>query len=141
MSFDEQSQLLRPLGDLAPAGRDISWSARNMQRSPQLPGDIRARVVDYLSACPVFLAWMEYTRDEIDDRFGVDGGSAIASDGTYYWRLDAIEYIREYGIPVPEDALRHFEELNWIPPSIDRSNYLRIYQELDDLLGGGEVVS
>ncbi|GAA1576687.1 hypothetical protein GCM10009804_36640 [Kribbella hippodromi] len=58
----------------------------------------------YLAGCPLFLAWMEYTTDLIGGRFGVSGGSAIASDGVYYWRLDAAEYVREYGIVVP-DAL------------------------------------
>lgn len=83
---------------------------------------------------------MEYTRDEIGDRFGVSGGSAIISDGVYYWRADASEYILEYGIPIPNEALRHFEEIGWLSPVFSKVEYLRIYSALEDLLGGGEEV-
>lgn len=81
---------------------------------------------------------MGYTRDEIGDRFGVSGGSAIASDGVYYWRVDAVEYIKEYGIPVPDEAVRHFEAANWLPPEFDREDYLAIYDRLTELLVGDE---
>lgn len=130
---------LYPLGSFAPVGRE-SWSPRLLERTAGLPPDTRSKVIDYLSGCPVFLAWMEHTRDEIGGRFGVEGGSAIASDGTFYWRLDAIEYIREYGIPVPLSALEHFAARGWAPPLIDRHDFMEIYEALDRRLGGGEVV-
>jgi hypothetical protein len=105
-----------------------------------MPEDLRKRVVSYLRGCPVFLAWMEHTTDQIGGKFGVDGGSAIASDGQYYWRLDGIAYIEEYGIPIPIDALDRFRAAGWTPPSIERPEYLRIYAVLDEMLGGGSPV-
>lgn len=137
---DRSTADLRPLGTLAPMGRE-RWSGATLDRSEEMPADLRARVSDYLAGCPVFLAWMEYTRDELEDRFGVSGGSAIASDGLYYWRLDAVEYIKEYGIPVPAEAIAHFQKASWTPPTLDRDAYIEIYQELDERLGGGEVVA
>jgi len=131
---------LRPLGTLAPAGRDELWSAARLDRTPEMSTDERARVITYLVGCPVSLAWMGQTSDGIGDRFHVAGGAAIASDGTFYWRMDAMEYIREYGIPIPRRATQHFEMMGWTPPTIDRPAYLRIYRELDGLLGGGDVV-
>jgi hypothetical protein len=131
---------LRPLGAFAAGGWQEQWSAADLPRSPVLPDELRRQLADYLTKCPVFLAWMEHTRDELGDRFGVDGGAAIVSDGTYYWRMDAAAYIEEYGIPVPEDAIRHFASRGWLPPTFDRAVYLEIYRDLDSLLGGGEPV-
>jgi len=130
----------RPLGSLAPAPGGNGWSAESLDRSSVMEAGLRARVADYLAGCPVFLAWMEYTRDLIGDRFGVSGGSAIVSDGVYYWRLDAAEYVREYGIGVPEEALRHFDAIGWKPPVFSQEQYMAIYRSLDALLGGGEVI-
>jgi len=135
----ERKGHLRPLGTLAPADRR-PWSAADLDRSFEMPVELRKHISEYLKSCPVFLAWMEYTRDEIEDRFGVEGGSAIVSDGMYFWRMDAAAYVMEYGVALPEDAIRHFESLGWSPPVIDRERYLEIYQELDELLGGGEPV-
>ncbi|MEV4263610.1 hypothetical protein [Kribbella sp. NPDC049584] len=126
---------LLPLGSLAPERAGNAWSVESLDRSSVMEDDLRARVAKYLAACPVFLAWMEYTRDLIGDRFGVSGGSAIVSDGVYYWRLDAAEYVREYGIAVPEAALRHFEAVGWQPPVFSQEQYLAIYRCLDALLG------
>ena len=131
---------IRPLGTIAPPGPGQTCSAAMLDRSRELPVDLRNRIAAYLERCPVFLAWMEHTRDEITGRFEVPGGSAIASDGTYYWRLDGVEYLREYGIPVPDDAVRHFEARDWEPPTIERDEYLEIYRQLDELLGGGEIL-
>ena len=73
---------------------------------------------------------MEYTRDVIGDRFGVPGGSSIHSDGTYYWRSDAVEYIKEYGIPVPEDAIRLFKSRDWQPPELSPAESKAVYSQL-----------
>lgn len=120
---------LLALGSLAPRPGEV-WSGELGDRATVMPHGLRLKVIDYLGRCPVFLAWMEYTRDVIGDRFGVSGGSAIASDGRYYWRLDAIEYIREYGITIPDAAVRHMESRSWTPPELDRQQYLGIYEEL-----------
>ena len=131
---------LQALGSLAPPVGSQHWSASTLDRSRVLPDEVRQRVARYLEGCPVFLAWMEYTRDEIGGCFEVPGGSSIASDGAFYWRLDAVSYIRQYGIPVPSAAMRHFESREWVSPSFERDEYLAIYRELDALLGGGESV-
>ncbi|NTW40495.1 MAG: hypothetical protein HGA44_11520 [Cellulomonadaceae bacterium] len=125
---------LLPLGTLAPRPGE-SWSGEELDLALVMPEGVRLQVVDYLSRCPVYLAWMEYTRDVIGDRFGVSGGSAIASDGTFYWRLDGVEYIREYGIAVPEAAIRHMESHSWIPPEVGQDRYFEIYDELMKMIG------
>ncbi len=126
---------LRPLGTLAPAGEGVGWTAGALDRSSQLSAAIRKRIATYMSRCPVFLAWMEYTHDEIGGRFSTPGGSSIASDGTYYWRLDGADYLRVYGIPVPAEAIEHFEAMGWEPPSFGREEYLTVFHELLDRVG------
>jgi hypothetical protein len=73
----------------------------------------RARCVQFLRGGTLVLAFMEQTRDVIAERFVVAGGSGIRSDGTYYWRQDAADYIEQHGIGVPDDFLRHCREQRW----------------------------
>lgn len=129
---------LKPLGTLAPADLMAPWSADHLDRSRELPPDLRAKVIAYLEKCPLFFAWMGYSSDEIGGRFQVAGGTAIASDGTYFWRLDALDYIREYGIPVPDEAIAHFEAMAWTPPSFEKPEFMRIYRALEALQDDGE---
>ena len=131
---DERDLALLPLGSLAPQP-GVEWSPKSIDRSRVMSQELRIKVIQYLIKSPVFLAWMEYTRDAIGDRFGVHGGSAIASDGRYYWRLDAVEYIKEYGISVPDVAVQHMESQGWNPPEFDRQQYLAIYEKLEAILG------
>lgn len=70
------------------------------------------------------LAIMEYTRDALEDAFGVSGGSAIMTDGVYYWRRDTAEYVETYGIDLPAEFLEHGCRLNWVPPSLTKKQVL-----------------
>lgn len=125
-----------PLGALAPAPGTV-WDASSIDRTAVLLGPVRSQVVRYLRGCPLFLAWMEYTRDEIGGKFDVAGGSGIQSDGVYYWRVDASEYVREYGIGIPASAINHFEAMEWVPPKFDHGEYIEIFEHLDHIVGTG----
>lgn len=128
---------LRPLGVLAPSPGQ-GWTGSGLEgRKGILDDEVRIRVSMYLDGCPVFLAWMEHTRDVLGDRFGVDGGSAIASDGAFYWRVDASSYIREYGIGIPDEALASMLGRDWSPPSFAREDYVSIYRRLMTMLVPG----
>lgn len=121
----------RPLGDLAPIDSITPWTAEHLDRSAPLPGELRIKIAAYLRGCPLYISWMEYTRDEIGDAFGVSGGSAIASDGEFYWRLDAADYVEVYGVAVPEEAIAYFAASGWQPPHTDRAEYLALYRRLE----------
>lgn len=125
---------LRPLGGLAPIDRDDSWSAQRLVLNGFTSREVQGKVASYLERCPTFLAWMECTRDEVGDRFFMAGGSTIQSDGVYYWRNDASAYVKECGATIPDEALRTFESRAWGPPTFDRVGYIRIYEELCELL-------
>ncbi len=127
---------LLPLGTLAPEpGRE--WTAASLDRSSATAEPTRSHVVDYLRRCPIFLAWMEYSEDQIGGRFQVPGGSGIQCDGVYHWRVDAADYVREYGIPIPAAALTRIEESGGVVPTFDRDEYVGIFDELDRLVGSG----
>lgn len=64
----------------------------------------------YLRGGTVIFAIMEHTRDVIGDKFGRDGGSGIVSDGTFYWRVDAADYVEWYGVKPTEAFLDHIAE-------------------------------
>jgi len=128
----------RALGVLAPRPGK-AWSGSELKGGVDVvPSSLRERVAGYLEQCPVFLAWMGYTRDLLGDRFGVDGGGAIVSDGAYYWRLDAAAYVREYGIAVPPSALERMQEREFAPPVFSVEEYSLIYRELASILMDGQ---
>jgi len=91
-----------------------------------IPGRDRPLVANYLRTGSIVIALMEQTHDVLDGAFGVPGGSAIHTDGIYYWRRDAAEYVLHYGIGLPADFLEHGARLAWVPPSLNREEVLAI---------------
>ena len=72
--------------------------------------------IRYLECSPIILPWMECTEDLIGGKFKVLGGSAIMSDGKYFWRYEAGMYLRHYPIRVPDEAITYFKSRHWDPP-------------------------
>lgn len=119
--------IVEPLGVFGPT-RDapgVTAAALTSLRDGLDP-ELRARVASYLNAGSVVLAFMEYTTDLLEGRFGVSGGSGVLSDGVYYWRRDAVEYVTEYGIALPPPALEHMRSQNWTPPTLDDQSLMEI---------------
>ena len=83
-----------------------------------IPHADRKRAAKYLRGGALIQPWMTYTSDVLGDKFGVSGGTAVLSDGTYYWRGDAAEYVEYYGIEIPSTALKHMERLGWTSPAL-----------------------
>ncbi|MFJ8189415.1 hypothetical protein ACIQ8D_06435 [Streptomyces sp. NPDC096094] len=86
--------------------------------SGQIPIDERTRVAEYLRAAPVIIALMGHTEDVVDQKFSVMGGSALHSDGTYYWRRDTAEYVETYGTRLPSAFMEHGARTDWHAPSL-----------------------
>ena len=91
-----------------------------------IPKNERTLIARYLRAGAVVFAIMEYTRDVVGGAFGVSGGSAINTDGTYYWRVDAADYVEHYGIGLPDSFLRHGRALQWSAPVVSPEDVLLI---------------
>jgi hypothetical protein len=112
-----------------------------------LPEAERPAIASYLRAGEMILAYMEGTSDVlgafpkprleklytsvdileiVGGAFAVSGGSAILTDGTYYWRLDTADYVEHYGVGLPEDFLRHGRSLGWSMPPMSPEDALAV---------------
>ncbi|MEU7278762.1 hypothetical protein AB0A69_08310 [Streptomyces sp. NPDC045431] len=91
-----------------------------------IPEDERGAIGAYLRNAPVIIALMGYTEDVLEGRFAVTGGSAILSDGTWFWRRDAAEYVETYGTSLPEDFLRGGRATRWSPARLTRDEVLDV---------------
>jgi hypothetical protein len=89
------------------------------------------RVAAYLRSGATVLAFMEWTRDIINDEFGVPGGSGIQSDGTFYWRRDTANYVERYRVALPTALIEHMEHRKWIAPVLASNQVLEIDEELE----------
>lgn len=119
---------LHPLVAAQPPGEVDKSELRRL--SGQMPQHLRGVVALYLRNCPIILALMEHTRDRLESRFSVSGGSAVLSDGTYFWRLDGANYVETYGVALPQDFIAHGESRRWEPPSLGHEQLLSIDKQL-----------
>lgn len=94
------------------------YSAPRLDSAPHDPETLRC-LLRYLENATTVHAWMGYSKDLIEGKFDTPGGHAILSDGVFYWRLDAIDYLRHYPIRVSDQALSHFASNNWAPPRFE----------------------
>jgi len=123
---------LRPLGIFGPSRErsfDLAPEQLNSHRDA-LDEKTRRLVSDYLLSGTVIIALMEHTFDVLGGEFGVSGGSGVLSDGVYYWRRDAAEYVAHYGIDVGSDAIEHMRAHGWVAPELNEATV----SEIDEYL-------
>jgi hypothetical protein len=112
--------LVEPLGVFGPGG-DTPFDIEPEDLRPlvgTLDAGLRKKVAGYLRGGTVVIALMEYTEDVLEGRFGVSGGSGVMTDGSYYWRCDAAEYVQTYGIGLDQSIVDHMERANWQAPAV-----------------------
>jgi hypothetical protein len=88
--------------------------------------DERSMLASYLRRGAVILAIMEYTTDIIGGKFGTSGGSGIISDGVFYWRGDAANYVEHYGVAPDEEFIKWARDNNWEPPELSMDQIIEI---------------
>jgi hypothetical protein len=81
----------------------------------------------------VIFAIMEQTFDRLQRRFIVGGGSAIHSDGVYFWRCDTANYVETYRMALPTEFLRHGAACGWRPVQLDRAAVIDLHKRLWEL--------
>lgn len=132
-----------PLGVLSPRPGE-EWTGDGLLSSiGKIPDHLREPIARYLEGCSVFLAWMEQTTEILGGKFEVPGGSAVYSDGEFYWRGDSAEYVRHYGVWIPPEAENSMRLHNREPFKWDEKDpvYLEIYSTLESYWGVSEVTS
>jgi hypothetical protein len=110
--------------------------ARYKDDIEKLRGGLRfeaSAIVQYLSAGAIVLALMEQTTDVLEGAFKVLGGSAILTDGTYYWRRDTSAYVERYHVALPDPFLEHMRSLEWKCPAVGADRV----SEIDHFLSKG----
>ena len=96
-----------------------------------LPRDEREAIARYLRAGAVVFAFMEHTTDVLEGAFGVPGGSALWTDGAYFWRCDAAAYVERHGIAPSDGFLRHGRALQWSPRPLAKEDIQGVYDYLE----------
>ncbi|WP_330452698.1 MULTISPECIES: hypothetical protein [unclassified Streptomyces] len=120
---------VRSLGILSSLASQQEYARHKGEMAGQagaLRGEDRARVAAYLRRGHVVLAIMEYTTDILQGRFGTSGGSGILTDGTYYWRGDAADYVETYGVSPGDAFVRHVDGRNGEPPSLTQDDIMDV---------------
>lgn len=96
-----------------------------------LAAEEKAGMISYLRAAPLIFAVMGYSKDMLGERFTIPGGHSIASDGSYYWRLDTADYVEHYNVAISCGFVEHCRALNWIPPALSEKEIIAIYEFLE----------
>ncbi len=106
---------LQPLGPfailrLSDRPEDARRWLNNARGRLELPAGL---VSAYLRAGSIVLAIMEQTVDLVGAKFSVAGGSAIQTDGEFFWRMDTADYIDAYRVSLPDEFLLRRLEAGW----------------------------
>lgn len=120
---------VEPLGVFGILASQREWEtfrSKLEELSERIPEPDRAKVADYLRSGYMTLAIMEISHDVLNRTFEYPGGSAILTDGTYYWRADATEYVLRYGSGLSPDFMAHAQRSNWKIPQMSREEVIAV---------------
>ncbi len=91
----------------------------------------------YLRAGSVVLAIMEQTVDLVGAKFSVAGGSAIQTDGEFFWRMDTADYIDAYRVALPDEFLLQRLEAGWSQRVLTRQEMIDVDRFIADFYREG----
>ncbi|MFE2534955.1 hypothetical protein [Streptomyces sp. NPDC059371] len=109
------------------------------QRVGAIPKEERARIVEYLRSGTPIIALMGFSEDVLGNKFSRPGGTAIMSDGRFFWRLDAADYVQHYGIELPEEFIAHGDARQWAPTALSREEVAQVDRHLGHLRKTGAL--
>jgi len=126
-----------PLGVFGPqGGQRLQLAPASLEPLREtMDAGLSAQIAQYLRSGVIIFAIMEFTVDVLERRFGVSGGSGILTDGHYYWRRDAAEYVEEYRIGIDPSAISWMAANDWRVPDLSMEEVRRIDSYLYALLG------
>ncbi|MFI1003189.1 hypothetical protein ACIP10_29700 [Streptomyces galbus] len=83
---------------------------------------------------------MGFSEDVLGNRFTCSGGPALMSDGDFFWRLDAADYVEHYGVALPEEFLAHGTARQWTAARpLTRDEILEVDHRLGELRRAGNL--
>lgn len=104
-----------------------------------IPKGDRGRIAEYLRSGTPIIALMGFSEDILDNKFSRPGGTAIMSDGRFFWRLDAADYVEHYGIELPAEFIAHGNSRQWISPVLTREEVAAVDRHLGHLRKTGAL--
>lgn len=96
-------------------------------------------IADYLRSGTPIIALMGFSEDILGEKFSRPGGTAIMSDGRFFWRLDAADYVEHYGIDLPAEFISYGNSRQWIPPVLSREEVASVDRYFSHLRGIGAL--
>ncbi len=130
---------LQPLGLLAIAKLSAAPDRAVDALRPLIGGldpEEAPKVAAYLRNGAVVLAIMEHTTDLIDSRFSVPGGSGIQTDGRYFWRADAADYVEHYRVRLPYEFCEYGRSRRWVGPKLSPGELAEADRLISDFYRG-----
>ncbi|MFI1397563.1 hypothetical protein [Streptomyces sp. NPDC020681] len=107
-----------PVGILSVLAGQSAYAQHKAEMLDQVncvPLDERLLIASYMRKGSVVLAIMEYTTDILGAKFGTSGGSGILTDGEFYWRGDAADYVEVYGVSPGPEFIQRVRDQNGEP--------------------------
>ncbi|GAA3017588.1 hypothetical protein [Streptomyces fulvorobeus] len=108
------------LGTIASQSAFSEYADELRQQTGAIPKGERSKVAAYLRSGTPIIALMGFSEDILGDKFSRPGGTAIMSDGRFFWRFDAADYVEHYGIALPEQFMSHGNSQQWNPTALSR---------------------
>ncbi|MFE1913512.1 hypothetical protein [Streptomyces anandii] len=109
------------------------------RRVGEIPEGERGKIAEYLRSGTPIIALMGFSEDILGKKFARSGGTAIMSDGRFFWRLDTADYVECYGIGLPEEFIVHGASRQWIAPALSRDEIIEIDDRLGELRRAGAL--
>ncbi|MGW2712820.1 hypothetical protein ACWC4J_28170 [Streptomyces sp. NPDC001356] len=129
-----------PLGIFGKIASQSAWAENAdalRRRAGEIPTQERQEIAGYLRSGTPVIALMGYSEDVLGNKFARSGGTAVMSDGRFFWRLDAADYVEYYGIGLPEEFIAHGAARQWIARTLSRGELIEVDSRLVELRRSG----
>ncbi|MDV9174287.1 hypothetical protein R6V09_29790 [Streptomyces sp. W16] len=133
---------IAPLGIFGRIASQSAFSENSdelRQRIGAIPVGERAKISEYLRSGTPVIALMGFSEDVLGNKFSRSGGTAIMSDGRFFWRFDAADYVEHYGIELPAEFLSYGAARQWVPPVLSREEVAAVDHRLGELRRSGTL--
>ena len=124
-----QNSGMRPLMVFEPMdGQDLTRE----ELEPYV-GKLDGSLVDvtyrYLASGTTIFAWMGFSPDVVADEF--DSSPLVMSDGVYYWRRWAADYVWYHSVALPQDFIDRCVERAGVPRSLSHDEVVALHSMID----------
>lgn len=110
---------LKPFGTMVPNVEEYRRVLESLRGG--LEANLRSAVSRYLRTASCVISMVKSSSDILNPRLVYERGNDFLSDGYYFWRRDAAEYIDNYRIGLDREAITHMQANGWRPPKLSET--------------------